>query len=117
MLGNNPFTIVEAVALFLLFKKISSKEIKIVNLLSGAGFMVYLLHANFLKYLKIEKFATGNTLILVLHLLVSAIAIYLIYFIINLIYSFVTKPLFNYLGKKFKFLKYEIKEEINETGI
>ena len=108
---ENPLVISIAILLFLVFKNINIGCNKAINKLAGASFPAYLMHVNFLEYLKIKKFVKGSTGLYVLHTIGCAIAIYLACFIIYFIYDLITRPLFKCIGdhwKKGRFL--EVKE-------
>lgn len=86
---DNPLVIFEAVSLILLFNKFSFKS-KIVNELSSSGFTCYLVHGFFLKYLQIEKYASGEWYVLLIHVILSVLSIYLICYVIHKIYTLCT---------------------------
>lgn len=84
---SNPFVIGEAAFLFLTFCNLSLGFVKPVNFFSASTFTVYLCHTWFVPYLGIERFAGGNTAVLLLHFLLSLLVIYGLCQIIFLVYS------------------------------
>lgn len=97
----NPLVILEAVIVFLLFSRINMGSIKIINKLSEGVFSVFLLHAVFLPYLHIEKFATGNVFLMIVHIMVCAVVLYVICWCVHQVYHFITDPIFNKLSGKY----------------
>ena len=104
----NPLVIAEAVLLFVIFSRINIQS-KTVNALAGASFTVYLIHGYFLAHIGIKKFASRSLPIVALHLCVSILALYLAGFIVDLIYKFVMKPLWSFIGEHWvRHRKYEV---------
>ncbi len=97
---ENPLVILEAVLLFLIFKNMKIKNNAVINALAKAAFSVYLIHKHLLGFFNIEKFASGSPVILILHILGTAIAIYFASFVIFKIYDLITCTLFNAVRKK-----------------
>lgn len=99
----NPLVILEAVCVFLLFKNIHFSS-RIVNNLAKASFTCYLIHQVFFNVINIEYYVQRPFYIMLLHIIVSVAAIYLISFGVYWIYNAVTVPLFRkldqYLTKK-----------------
>lgn len=88
-----------AVFAFLLFKQFTFKS-RLINTLSKSAFTCFLIHGIFLSRIKIELFVNASPILLLLHILASAVAIYLVSFAVWAIYDFVTKPIFKLLGSK-----------------
>ena len=103
---ENPMVISEAVLIFLLFKNMKIKKNKVINILAAGSFPTYLIHINLLEYFHIPEFAQGNTLILILHIIGSTIAMYLISFAVYELYNLLTKPLFKAISKKWQKRRY-----------
>lgn len=99
---DSPLVISEAVLIFLLFKNMSIKKNKVINILAAASFPTYLIHINLLEYFHIPEFAQENTLIFILHIIGSSIAMYLISFAVYELYNLITKPLFKAVSKKWQ---------------
>ena len=106
----NPIVVFEAAIVFLLFKRISIHS-AVINFVSKASFTVFLLHNYMFRFAYIEKFVTGNVGLMILHIIGSAIIIYLLCFIIDIIYHFCVDWLFNLISKKITKLKYCVKED------
>ena len=87
----NPFIVVEAVLIFLIFNKINIGSKRYINKISAASFTVYLTHCYLIQYIGVEWAIQQNTIIMLLHLYISVIAIYLVCFIVYLIYSYLAK--------------------------
>lgn len=104
----SPFIVLEAVIIFLIFKNIKINSNKIINFLAQGAFTVFLTHFSFLPYIKIYKFVNENIFILFLHILISSFAIYLCGWVIFVIYDSITKPVFNLVNKKIKWLTFDI---------
>lgn len=99
----NFLVIAEAVLLFLLFEGIRIPENKIINHLARASFAVYLVHAFFLPYIRIQHFVQGPVLKLAAHIALSSCGIYLLCWVIYSLYDLLTAPLFRWLAKKLTF--------------
>lgn len=95
----NPLVIFEAVTIFIFFKKLNLPNLKPILWFSAASFMVYLTHIYLLKYVPIDLFANSNFFIVIFSCFLAAMAIYLVGFIINLVYTFTIKLVFKRLAK------------------
>lgn len=84
----NPFVIVQASSLFSFFKQKNMGSIKFVNKLAEGAFMVFLMHSVFLYHIGIEFFAVGNPWLMALHVVLSAMVIFLICWCIHVVYDF-----------------------------
>lgn len=85
----NPLVILQAVAIFELFKRMRFVN-RIVNKLAKASFCVYLIHGYFIGYLRIRQVVSlQNPAITVLHITACGVIIYLVGYIVNLIYNYV----------------------------
>lgn len=85
---SNILIIVEAVSLFLLFLKTKIPYNKLINLISGASFTVYLVHTSFLPFIFVEDMV--NTWMQIPHILISCLAIYSLCFLIDRLYKLAT---------------------------
>ncbi|MBR5178880.1 MAG: acyltransferase [Lachnospiraceae bacterium] len=103
---NNPLVITAAILLFLLFKNINIGSNKIINKLAEASFPAYLIHINLLEYCGIKDIVNGNTALLILHIIGSAIILYMISFAIFIVYDLITKPVFKSISGKWKKRRY-----------
>lgn len=85
----NPLVILQAVVIFLLFKRMQFTNC-VVNKLAKASLCVYLIHGYFIRYLGIDKVVPlQNPLITVLHIAACGVGIYLIGCVVNFIYNFI----------------------------
>lgn len=103
----NPLVIIQSVAIFRVFQSVEFKS-RIVNTIAGCSFGVYLLHTYFFKYFRIEKYATGNALLIPLHMIMTAVMIYGISALIFWIYQKTAGALIGRCLKKLSFMKYEV---------
>lgn len=97
----NPFVIIEAILVFMIFKSINLKN-KIINKLAKGCFFTFLLHGKLLNLIKIELFVNKHFLIMSIHIVISAIAIYIVCYALFTIYNKISTPVFNYLKSKIK---------------
>lgn len=96
----NPVLIIEAVVILRLFLKVDIGARPVINRLAGGAFTVFLLHGVFIGHLGIERYVTGNVLIMLLHMLGSAIGIYLVCWCVYFVYNLVSKRAFAALSKR-----------------
>ena len=98
----NPLVVFEGTLLVVIFVRMNIKCNKVINLLSGATFSVYLLHIYFLRFAKIDKYVSQGTLVMIIHLVITVVVIFAICFIMDYIYKFVTNKLFRSIEKLWK---------------
>jgi hypothetical protein len=110
----NPLIICEAAVVFILFSRINIGVNKIINYLAEGVFTVFLLHSVFIPYLQIEKYVTGNTVPMILHILGCMVGIYVACWCVHKIYHWITDPIFKKLSSKYS-IKLEV--EIKQKGI
>ena len=96
---HNPFIILMAVSIFVVFSKLNIKN-KIVNNLAKAAFMCYIVHTQILGLIKWDDYFQGNVFVLLLIMLSFCIAVYLISWIIYKLYTIISQPLLEKLNKK-----------------
>ncbi len=89
---NSPLVIAEAVVLFLIFSNINIGYKKWINELAKATFICFLTHTYFFKVIFIKHFSTGNPFVQILHMIASAVLIYLACWILYKIYDLVFGP-------------------------
>lgn len=106
----NPVVILLAVELFKLFSAIQIETSKWINEFAKGAFTVYLLHGYFLPYIQIEKFVQSNSVVMLIHVLLSAIIIYGVCFIVYKFYELVRKPICSRLMAKIPLLTANIYE-------
>lgn len=89
----NPLVILLAVLLFVLFRSFTF-ESKVVNELVKASFICFLFHGFLLPYMQIEKYSTGNVVIMIIHIVIVATMCYLISYVVYKVYEFFTRCFF-----------------------
>ena len=99
----NPFVIAARVVTFLLFQRISIRS-RIINTLAKASFTCFLLHDFFLWHIGIDRIVTMHPLIMLGHVFLAAPGIFLVSWVAWRIYSFVSEPVFQWLGKRLTWL-------------
>ena len=87
----NVFIVVEAATIFLIFIKINIGSKRYINYLSAASFTVFLTHSYLIQHIGVKWAIQCNTIIMLLHLFISIIAIYLMCFIVYIIYGYLAK--------------------------
>ncbi|MBR6401872.1 MAG: acyltransferase [Eubacterium sp.] len=97
---QNPFVITEAILFFRLFKNMKIKNNKVINSLAAASFPSYLIHMNLLGYFGIKNAVHGNPVLLVLHIICCAGAIYLISYLMHTIYQLITARVFRVIDRR-----------------
>ena len=100
----NPLVILEAIAIFLLFRQIPLRS-RIINFLAKGAFTTFLLHMVFLRQFDVAGAVQKSPLYLIGHILFTSVTIYLLCFVVSLVYDFVFKPvnrLISYLTNKLK---------------
>ena len=100
----NPLIILEAIIVFILFSRMNLGANKIINYLSEGVFTVFLLHTVFISHLQIEKFVTGNTVLMIFHLIGCMIGLYIVCWCVHRVYHWITDPIFRKLSSKHPFI-------------
>jgi surface polysaccharide O-acyltransferase-like enzyme len=95
---HNPLVIIEAVCIFVLFKRVRISKNWINEMAKGA-FTCYLVHYSFLRLVNIEKYVTGNAWAMLVQIVLLQVTIYVISYVIYKIYDICTKPLMSKVGK------------------
>ena len=108
----NPFVILTAGCLFILFLRIKIKPNKIINVLAKGAFSVFLLQNIFLTRINIEKYVTESIVLMLLHICIVSIGIYLICWIGYKIYSLIMDPIWRWIGKKLPIMNKNIYGEL-----
>lgn len=96
----NPLVIINSILLFQFLRKLPAKTSKLINKLAEGAFTTFLLHSSFLRYFNIPKMVAGNPLVMVGHMLFTAVCIYLLCWCAYFIYNLITKPIFKWIEKK-----------------
>lgn len=94
----NLFVVIQAITLFLVFLRWDMKYYPIVNFISKSAFGIYLLHTssfmivNFWGYFQIPRYCQQGMGTVVIHLLISCVAMYLVCLIIDIICRYALSP-------------------------
>lgn len=104
----NPLVIFMAVEIFRMFSKIDMGNRIGINKLAGASFTVYLLHNHFLKYLRIPYFVSQNSLLMILHIIISVMLIYMMCSVIDVCYNGTILRLLRSIWNKIPIFKKDI---------
>lgn len=83
----NPIVIIEAAAIFLLFLRLNIGYVKWINRLSQACFTVYLTHSYFIPHIKVDWAVKQSPLVLIIHMIISAVVIFLIGYCVYVVYE------------------------------
>lgn len=106
----NPLIVFEAVLIFLIFSRIRLNTKKMINKFAEGAFTVFLIHGLFLPYIQIERFVTGNVIIMVAHIVVSVLLIYLACWIVHLAYHLMVDPVIQSLSNRIHLPVIEIED-------
>ena len=98
----NPVVIIEAAIIFVLFTRLNIGAVKPVNIMAKACFTTFLIHPALIKYIPIETLVSENTVVMLLKIFVYVAAIYAVSWIVYIVYSAVTGPVFRTLRKRFE---------------
>ena len=85
----SPFVVIQAVALFSLFRKVDRKPF--MSRLSKAALTCYIIHIPFLHFLRIDFFIQQPVYVLAIQIIASLIGIYLLAFVFMTTYDFIFK--------------------------
>ena len=96
---HNPLVIIQAVTLFVIFKKIKIRS-GFINKMAAAAFTCYLLQAHVLGIFKKEAFLKGNPALLMLYYLIMPLIIYSLSYCAYKLYSICTKRIMTKFEKK-----------------
>lgn len=110
----NPFVILEAVSLFMLFLNIDMGSDKVINKLATGVFSVFLLHGYLIGHLRIEQFVQENALIMIIHMIVCTVGMFLVCTVCHFIYKAITTPIYNAIFGKWNPVIVDL-ENVNET--
>ena len=95
---HNPLVIIQAISLFLFFKKIKFHS-KVINNLAAAGFTCFLLQGFILHLFRKEFFLYGNPVLLIGFYFGVAVVIFLLSYLVFHVYNICTKWLIDRLEK------------------
>lgn len=96
---NNPFVIVYAVLIVVLFMKLSIKS-KIINELAKASFTCFIIHGKLLLFVGIERAMETSFGVFVLHQVVVTMGIFTISYLTYKIYALCTNRIFKWIYKR-----------------
>lgn len=98
----SPFILIEAACLFMLFFRLDFHS-GVINSVSKGCFMAFLFHFPFLGHIGIQGvLSTGSALLLFVHQLASASAIFLVCRIIYAVYTVISAPVTKWLSEHCK---------------
>lgn len=104
----NPLVILAAVQLFMIFKSMDLGSNRLINEMSKATFTVFLLHNLFLQYINVKNFVEGNTLVMIMHVIFSALGIYIVCWLVYEIYEHCVRWIYVFLSNKITVLQKNI---------
>lgn len=96
----NPLVIIEAGTVFILFLRLNIGHVKWINQLSKATFTVFLCHSYFITHIKVEWAVQQNSFVLIMHMVISAILIYLFCYCVYLVYNSIMRIVLKKLDSK-----------------
>ena len=94
----NPVLVVQAAAIFLLFRQIKFSS-NIVNTLAKGAFTCYLAHTALIKYIDVPRNVTKGPAVMAGHLIVSVMGIYAVCFVMYLVWSLAVKLVYRLFPK------------------
>lgn len=106
----NPVVILMAVLAFVLFSRIDLGKNILINKLAEGTFSVFLLHSAFVPYLDIERYVTGDTFFMMMHIVCSAAGIYILCWCFHNVYSMISKPILKKLYKIVRLYEIDLSE-------
>lgn len=101
----NPLVVIQTVAIFIVFQNIKVQS-KLINEFASCAFGVYLMHSAFMPYVQIERHVTGKLWVIPIHIIASAILIFIASAAVYWIYQKMLNPVFRWCQKKLEFLSY-----------
>lgn len=101
---HNTLVIWLAALVFMLFRSFEFSS-RIVNELAGGAFTCFLLHGHLLGFMGIEKYSTGNIVIMLCHMAFVMVLCYSISYIVYRIYDFASGWFFKLLSEKICFFQ------------
>ena len=95
---HNPFVILLAISIFILFERMSFRN-RLINNFAKAAFATFLMHQHFFHFLPISTIINLPTVLFIATIICLFLSIYLISWIVWKIYDFICGPVFRYLDK------------------
>lgn len=99
---SSPLVIIQAAALLSAFSKLDIPWSGTITKLSGASFTVFLAHLILLRFCRIGQFVNSSPIIMFAHIALCQIGLYIVSYVIHVIYTAVTKPIYTNLWKRVK---------------
>ena len=99
---SSPLVIIQAAALLSAFSKLDIPWSGTITKLSGASFTVFLAHLILLRFCRIGQFVNSSPIIMLAHIALCQIGLYIVSYVIHVIYTAVTKPIYTNLWKRVK---------------
>lgn len=99
---SSPLVIIQAAALLSVFSKLDIPWSGTITKLSGASFTVFLAHLILLRFCRIGQFVNSSPIIMLAHIALCQIGLYIVSYVIHVIYTAVTKPIYTNLWKRVK---------------
>ena len=93
---NNPFIIVFAAIVLILFSRLTFYN-KVINELAKGAFTCFLFHGAFMTHLGIEKAVLSNAFLMLLHQMFVAVILYVVSYIVYKVYTLCTGWFINIL--------------------
>ncbi|MBQ9686536.1 MAG: hypothetical protein IJV41_08355 [Oscillospiraceae bacterium] len=90
----SPFVLLQGASLLCFFRELDIGYVRPVNVLAGASFTVYLAQGLFFPLCGRERFMWARPYVLFGHIVLCQIGIYLLCFVVYLVYTGLTSPLF-----------------------
>ncbi len=95
----NPLVILEAAAVFILFRKMRFRS-RVVNTLAKSSFTCYLVHLFIIPYCQVSWAVIQSFPVMLAHIAAVLIGIYLICWVVDFIYNAVMHYITDWIGKK-----------------
>lgn len=95
----NPVVIINAAIIFVLFRRLRMGNVVWINRLGAGAYTVYLLHMVLIRFLDIEKAVNSSLAFMLCHMIISAVAIYLMCWLFYLGYKKISDPIWRFLMK------------------
>ena len=85
-----------------LFSNLNIACNRVVTKLAGASFTVFLAHLILLRFCRIGQFVNSTPLIMLVHIVLCQIGLYIVSYVIHIVYTGMTEPVYNKLWKRVK---------------
>ena len=108
----NPVLILTTCLVLIGFLEMNIGRNRMINALSKATFTVFLLHSYFFRFLNVEALVNANPFLMCLRILGSAMAIYLVCWVVDFIYRKTVLLLLSVLEERFS-LSYKVGDDFS----